>query len=234
MKTSTLFLTAAVVSGCGLGNVGSQGVALTFHNDRDGKLKQGLNDRSPSSFGMKLIAAYLAEDVDPVTQNNVGATEMIYLNPACGDDIGHCELSPGTAFDGTTFTRFVNDYFDFNASSDAVNAAIGSQRRAIPPGTYRYTRLEFCKGNEGHAPNVRWAADGLTPREFFSGGCGVTSAPLSVPLAVATGQAIDVMLSYDLSRAVSDMGPGGQVTGMDCDGTSCLVMPTFIPSSTVQ
>ena len=81
---------------------------------------------------------------------------------------------------------------------------------------------------------MRWAADGAGPREFFSGGCGVTSAPLPQPLEVAAGQAVDVTLSYDLSHGVSDMGPGGQVTGMDCDGSTCLVMPTFVPSSTVE
>src|SRR3569833_3334828 len=42
---------------------------------------------------LKLIAAYLAEDVDPVTMNNVGATEMIWLNPQCQDDISGCNVS---------------------------------------------------------------------------------------------------------------------------------------------
>lgn len=206
-------------------------MALKFHNDQDGAIKQGLDARAPTTFAMKVIAVYLAADVDPVTQNNVGATEMIYLNPACHDDIAHCELSPGTAEDGTAFTSFVTDYFDFDASSQAVNDAIGAQRRSIPPGTYRFARVEFCKRNLGQVPNVRWAADGAAPREFVSNGCGVTSAPMAAPIEVTPGQAVDVTLSYDLSQAINDEGPDGRVTGIDCAGTTCLTLPTFVPSA---
>ena len=45
------------------------------------------------SLRLKLIAAYLAEDVDPVTQNNIGKSAMIWLNPECGDDISDCNIA---------------------------------------------------------------------------------------------------------------------------------------------
>ncbi len=38
---------------------------------------------TPSVVEMKLIALYLAEDVDPTSQNNIGKTEMVWLNPDC-------------------------------------------------------------------------------------------------------------------------------------------------------
>src|SRR5262245_3214701 len=45
-----------------------------------------------TSLRLKLIAAYLAEDVDPMTQNNVGETQMIWLNPECQDNISGCNV----------------------------------------------------------------------------------------------------------------------------------------------
>lgn len=228
MRTQ-LLLSTLLLAGCGGG-----GVKLEFHNGRDGALKQGLNERAPTTFGMKLLAVYLAEDVDPLTQNNIGRTEMIYLNPVCGENIGTCELGPGTnPHDGVAYQAFVTDFFDFAASSAEVNAAIAAQQRAVTPGSYRFTRMEFCKDNPGHVANVRWAVDDGAPREFVYGGCGVTSAPLANPLEVTGQDSVVVTLSYDLAQSVSDMDSTGRVTGFDCNGVSCLTMPTFVPSSRV-
>jgi hypothetical protein len=209
--------------------------SLQFHNGRDGALKQGLNERAPTTFGMKLLAVYLAEDVDPTTQNNIGRTQLIYLNPVCDEDIGHCEISPGTnPQDGQPYTHLVTDFFDFAGSSAEVNAAIGAQQRPIEVTTYRYTRMEFCKGNEGHATNVRWAADGAAANEFVYGGCGVTSAVMEPALTVTANDQVTVTLSYDLATSVRDEGQRpspGNSGPIDCRNGACFALPSFTPSA---
>lgn len=229
MKTSPLLSLTLLCAAC---NAPSS-ATLQFHNGRDGALKQGLNERAPSTFGMKLLAVYLAEDVDPVTQNNIGRTQLIYLNPTCNEDIGHCELSPGTnPQDGQPYMHFVTDFFDFASSSAEVNAAIAAQQRPIEATTYRYTRMEFCKANEGRATNVRWAADGAAPNEFVYGGCGVTSAPMEPALTVGANDQVTVTLSYDLASSISDQAPGNNaVSGNDCRNGVCFRIPTFTPSA---
>src|SRR4051794_31895323 len=46
-----------------------------------------------TSLRLKLIAAYLAEDIDPLTQNNLGPSAMIWLNPECNGDISNCNVA---------------------------------------------------------------------------------------------------------------------------------------------
>jgi hypothetical protein len=224
----------------GLGCGGASGVTLRFSNGLGvasqglARAQQGLNERAPTTYGAKLLAVYLAVDVDPVTQNNLGETEMIYLNPACGGDISHCELSPGVnALDGQPYTHFVTDYFDFAADTASVNAAINAQQNQVPVGTYRYARMEFCKGNQGQVPTFEWAADGAAPTEVVFGACGVTSAVFDPPLDVTAGANLAVTLGYDLSRTVSDTAPGAQPTGVSCVGQTCFSPPVFVPSAAV-
>jgi hypothetical protein len=225
-----------LVLGCGSG--GASGVSLRFANQGPVSgsgvrvVRQGLNERTPTTFGVKLLAVYLAADVDPVTWNNLGATEMIYFNPACGGDITHCELSPGTSDqDGLPYTHFVTEYFDFAADSATVNAALNAQQAQVAAGTYRYARMEFCKGNQGHVPTMQWAADGGAPIEVVAGGCAVTSTVFDPPLTVGPGDSLAVTLAYDLAGTVSDLGPGAQPTGVGCAQGTCFSPPRFVPSA---
>src|SRR6185436_15117013 len=82
-----------------------------------------------TSLRVKLIAAYLAEDVDPVTQNNVGRTSMIWLNPECEDDIGGCNVAGIAQPAGPRVTT----YFDLARPTAEVNAELNSQDMPIEP-----------------------------------------------------------------------------------------------------
>jgi hypothetical protein len=241
MRHLSLGLLLLFCFGCG-GLGGSSGVTLRFANQRPatagpgfgaglGLARQALNERAPTVYGAKLLAVYLAEDVDPATQNNLGATEMIYLNPACQGDISHCELSEGVnEQDGLPFTHLVTEYFDFAADSATVNAAISAQQLQVAAGTYRYARMEFCKRNLGNAYTMQWAADGAAPTQVVSNQCGVTSAVFDPPLTIAAGDAVAVTLSYDLAGTVSDLAPG-QGGGGFCVGGTCFTPPPFVPSA---
>ena len=66
-----------------------------------------------TSLRVKLIAAYLAEDVDPVTLNNVGDVEMIWVAPECGGDIENCNVE---GFDEPAGGPRVTTYFDSRAA----------------------------------------------------------------------------------------------------------------------
>jgi len=200
--------------------------------------------------GIKLIAVYLAEDVDPVTQNNVGNNSMIWLNSQCQDDISTCNVSGAAG----SYSHRVTDFFNFAQGTAAVNAALNSQGRPVEAGTYRYVRMEFCKMDPGTTlsdPNVEWKTpDMAQPRAFATGSCGVTSKPFDPPLVLKGGDAVSVTVGYDLTnslvRGTPDNGPGGvcfgtgasQVCYMDCvddpsGGTrTCFNSPEFTPSAT--
>lgn len=187
------------------------------------------NRADASGFQMKLIAAYLAEDIDATTGSNVGNTAMIYLNPTCADDISHCDVTAGTAEDGTPFTKIVTDFFDFT-SATAANTALNAQGLAIAAGTYKYARLEFCKYADGSDPNIKWSysAGSVSNASFKQNSCTVNSAVFSPTVTVAAGSSVEITLSYSLSGTVT-AGSGGS----NCSGGFCFSLPQFTPSAAV-
>jgi hypothetical protein len=207
-----------------------------------------------TSLRLKIIAVYLSEGVDPVTMNNLGATEMIWLNPQCNDDISGCNIDGFTQPAGPRIT----DYFDLARSTADVNAELNSQGAAVSPGTYRYARVEMCKSYDGErtptVPTMMWAGPGMAHEQpFTSGDCGRTSLPFDPPLELAAGDSVEVTLGYDLGAAIV-AGPRGPSQGcsatiaghnepngtphcfracVDIDATSraCMDFPDFVPSA---
>lgn len=184
----------------------------------------------PSIFGMKLIAVYLSEDTASGMGDNIGRTPMIYLNPACGGDISHCDISSGTSPDGSPIAAVVGDYFDFALPSAEVNAALNAQGHSVEPGTYRYLRVEFCKYNSAGASNVKWGTPDTGPVEFWRDSCVIT-VPLSPALELADGDSVTVALEYDLANTISVgvVASGDSCTGADAART-CFTVPGFSPS----
>jgi hypothetical protein len=141
--------------------------------------------------------------------NNLGSTEMIWLNPQCNGDISGCNIDGFTHPAGPRIT----DYFDLARPTAEVNAELNSQGASVSPGTYKYARLELCKALEGeHAPTVptmMWAGPGMaSDQPFTSGDCGRTSLPFDPPLELAAGDSVEVTLGYDLGAAVVAGHPG--------------------------
>lgn len=187
---------------------------------------------SPTTFKLKLISAYLAQDVDPVTQNNIGESSMFYVNPQCGEDNMRCNVSPGIAEDGQPYTDIITNFFDFGQGSTAVNEALNAQNRAIKPGIYKYVRLDFCKGGTNGVPNAGWAGGNVAVETQFSTGmCGVTSAVMDPPLEVKEGDNVTIWLGYDYSYSIQT---GADAQGWDCVGSggtkTCFSIPDFIPA----
>lgn len=253
MKGSILFVgalasAAVLLSGCGATGTASATVRFsnitgTFRSFAeatpavalDGIVRE-LSRTAPTAFEMMLIAAYLTEDIDPTTQNNKGVTSMIYLNNDCGSDIMHCDISAGTAEDGAPMSKIVTTFFNFGATTSAVNTALNAQARAITAASYKYARLEFCKYNSGNANNIKWA-DGSTiptgtPQAFKRNSCTVNSALISPALTIAAGGTATITLSYDLTPTVT---ASSTCTGDDSAGSvgtkRCFTMPTFTPSA---
>lgn len=146
----------------------------------------------PTSFQMKILAAYVVEDVDSATQNNVGQVGMVWLNPKC-TSINDCKPSMVEYSDLTSPTTF--------------NADLNSQALAISTGTYKYVRLEFCQGS-ADANNVK-VTNGSTTKEFKYGGCGVTSVALTSPITVAEGSSLTINVSYNLKDGEVYWAAGG-------------------------
>jgi hypothetical protein len=151
-----------------------------------------------TSLRLKVIAVYLAEDVDPVTQDNIGRSAMIWLNPECADDTTGKKLPAGPR---------VMQYFDLARPTAEVNAQLNSQDLAIEPATYRYARIELCRpgGDQPQAmvPTLMWKGPGMTSEESsVSGDCARSSLPFDPPMVVDPGDAVTVSLGYDLATAV--------------------------------
>lgn len=135
-------------------------------------------------FEMKILSAYLAEDVDPATMNNVGRSERIWVNPKCpdADSCGDSDV----------------DYFDLSDPTDA-NRKLNAQGPEIAVGEYHYVRVEFCRGGaQGNL--LRYKTAGMAaPLEATYGGCGVTSERLEPAVSVKDGSTVMIALEYDLS-----------------------------------
>lgn len=193
---------------------------------------------APSLYGMKIIAAYLVEDIDPDTQNNIGQTLMFYLNEDCEDDIMHCDLSAGTAEDGNPIDKIigVDDYIDLTDPT-TVNAQLNDQTQSVSVGNYQYVRMEFCKYNTENAPNVEWAFTGVPLRTFTRQTCTISSEKITPPLEIASeSDAVTFVASYDPNGSISI---GDAATGDDCttdtDGMRvCFTIPEFVPSILVE
>lgn len=178
-----------------------------------------------TAFKMKLIAAYVTENIDSSTGENVGLTSMIYLNPGCNEDIMHCDISAGTAEDGQSYSNIVTTFFNF-LTPTAANIALNAESRGIELGTYRYARLEFCKTNSASADNVLWN-DTTGNVSYRHDQCAVNSAAFSSPVTVKDGDSLTFTLSYDLSGVLT---ADPDTSADSCNGTTCFTLPTFVPS----
>ena len=226
-----LGLTMALTSACGSSGqakVAFKNTLVDLGTMRTNALTENTGTVTPTEFQMKLIAVYLAEDIDPVTQNNVGGTEMIYLNPACNEDISNCDLSGAT---------YAPTYFDFSGSSATVNAAINAQARSVAAGSYKYVRIEFCKYNPENAAGVKFkTADMSEAKEFKHTNCGVTSAEAVPPIPVEEGKTVTISLAYDLDKSVfeSTSAPAYDYCGPVAAGSHCFSIPQFTPSAIIE
>lgn len=186
---------------------------------------------TPTTFKMKLIAAYLSEDITE-NLNNSGQTSMFYMNPECMDDIRHCNAGPGNDEDGNPFQYVIQEKFDFAQDSATVNAALNSQNRKVKVGTYKYVRVEFCKYGVGGVPNLTWAGGQLQGEaDEITGGCGVDSVEISPALEIKEGDEVEIQLAYDYSQAIQ---VGADAIGHYCRGEgsskTCFSIPQFVPS----
>jgi hypothetical protein len=199
LKTVALSTLVVGLSACGLKNSATGTVQLQMTNaaslnfsnfDLSNKLVGpfALNSLSPTKFEMKVLSAYVVEDVDPTTQNNVGQVGMVWLHEDC-TDINSCTPADVAFSDLTDPTAF--------------NLKLSSQAKAIATGTYKYARLEFCQGSAG-VDNVQITytdPDTTLPVVITKqyGGCGVTSVALATGVTVAEGGTVKIALTYNLN-----------------------------------
>lgn len=196
---------------------------------RDNPAPPGTYKTTPDYLGIKLLAAYIAEDIDPQTYNNVGATEIIYLNPQCKENIRDCGVNPNND------SIFVTDYFNFARSSAEVNEELGSQQRTVSPGSYKYVRLEFCKYGTGGSPNFAYRAGNMTSNfEFSLPMCTITQLA-SEMIVVSEQDTVTITLSYNLTDSVfvSDT-PFQAASSTPTSPSYYLLTPEFIPSASVN
>jgi hypothetical protein len=230
-----LLVSAPLVAGC----QGSAAVKITFDNRAAGQaLTIAGAARTPSVFGIKLVAAYLAEDSD-ANMDNVGEVGRIWTNPVCDPDGYRCGIGPGAG------PNRVTDYFDLALPTEEVNARLNAQGGSIKPGTYRILHLDLAGPQGAHdrdVPNMRYGMVGGTPVEVRRDNVYVVR--LDPPLVLADGDGVTLSLGYDVrdSYYEGDDLRGGQppdgYTQNDwyCDERDgigrapCLAFRGFFPS----
>jgi hypothetical protein len=193
----------------------SQQSTLSYHEEQRLQTLTDAAKLSPTVYKMKLMCAYLAENITSGRQDNIGQTQMIWLNPQCAD-IRNCDP------DTTTY------WFDFAQNITAVNAELNKQNRTINTGTFRYVRLEFCK-EAAKLPNLQWQAGNMTaPATFTVSDCAMTSVAADPPIVLKEGGSIRIQLAYSLFEFITVMA-GQTFTMGQCssDGRYCA-------SNTVQ
>jgi hypothetical protein len=198
----------------------------------------------PGVFGVKLVALYLAEDVDGQTLDNVGGVTRLWSNPACDQELRRCGVGPSAG------AYQVKDYFDLALPSEEVNARLNAQGAEVTPGTYRYLRMDMAgiqdigSSADQTAPNLRFGADPTSAHEvrFHT---NMEMLPLDPPLVLTSGDTVTVTLSYDLGASyfsgagVDENHPpeGTPLSDWYCGGDSgtpargsCLRFSRFSPS----
>ena len=197
-----------------------------------------------TTFGVKIVAVYVSEDVDSSTGSNIGLTSLIYYNPECGEKMeqnSNCDISGGN--------HTVTNYFDLARPSDQVNADLNGQKRPIELevasdsketaiGTFRYARIEFSSRNPERGNTVKWATTTSTAHEFI-GVQGSSANKIVEPIAVSVGDTIVFTLSYNYSNVIQISGSdqSSEDQHKNCskitNSTSynCFVMPEFKTSA---
>jgi hypothetical protein len=176
---------------------------------------------APDVLGIKLVAVYLAEDIDG-HMDNVGEVARIWTNPLCDSDLHACGIAPIAG------PYQVTGFFDLARSSEAVNAELNAAPEPVKAGTYRYVRVDFAgivpTGDD--TPNLRFGRDGDV-REIRFRDNNVTVA-IDPPLTVEEGGSFVVLLSYDASHAFfsgPDLRAGGPPAGVSIDDWYCIEDP---------
>ena len=166
-------------------------------------------------FEMKILSVYLSEDIDPVSMDNTGRSERIWVNPAC-PDANSCRDSNV-------------DYFDLTDPT-AANRQLNSQGPEIDAGSFHYVRVEFCIGGP-QGNTVRYKTAGMPePIEASYGGCGVTSERLEPAVDVTGGSAVTIALEYDLKSQPLYYAEGGGTCQSIDTPTPCLGGITLTPT----
>ncbi len=229
-----IFGTAVVVTSCGKGVTGGTSAQLSFNSTTVASNSFDLFRKfswfpealavvgvdEPYSFGVKFLGAYLAENVDSVTQNNIGEVTKIYLDPACPED-------------GCPSADTVTTFFDFARSPNEVNAELNGQKRLVKPGTYRYVRMDFCIGGGTRNVRIKKTAADSDYTYFNSNNCGQTSAVMDPPLTIEKGDQVLINLNYSLANTLKNCN-AGDVTSVD--GTclpagNSVSFPAFNPTA---
>jgi hypothetical protein len=236
-----LFCATGLMAGC----QGGADVKIAFDN-RASALSAGqaltLGDgRTPTLFGIKMVAAYLVEDMDQ-NMDNVGEVGRIYVNPVCDEGLYNCGIGPGAG------ANRVTEYFDLALPTEEVNARLNAQSHVIKAGTYRVLRLEMTgpeKVPEMDVPNMRYGMAGETPSEVRRN--NNYTVRIDPPLVLAEGDAVTMSLGYDLRDSyfggpdVNESRPPEGVSFNDwyCGDHSmnpargpCLLFKGFSPSVT--
>lgn len=151
-------------------------VHLKFDHEENDAMKFAMEEEgllTPSTFGMKMIAVYLANDIDGYvpggrvrygmapegyaeihTQNTIienMKSRMLYFNPVCDPD-GDGEIDDCDTASQWKFPNQVRKFFQLGLDTTRLNEQINAQIMRVDVGEYRYVIVQTCLDNYAESP----------------------------------------------------------------------------------
>jgi hypothetical protein len=191
----------------------------------------GVYFQHPSVFKRRIASLYLASDIDPVTQNNLGLpgcnTPTVFFSPDC--DASHdCDIEGAApSHTGRRTRHLLRSWFDFLRPAEEMDAELNNHEATLCPGAYRYVRIEWskragetvagCDGYDGRRMQpgddaIRqpcpfthmWQGGGMTQPYYSTGGGSTTTIKLNNPVEVSWGshRHIEVELQFSLMDTI--------------------------------
>jgi hypothetical protein len=190
----------------------------------------GVYFQHPTTFKRRISSLYLASDIDPVTQNNLGLpgcnTPTVYFSPDCNGS-HDCDIDGAPADRAGRHTHhLVRIWFDFLRREEEMNAELNSYEVALCPGIYRYVRIEwtkhagesiaYCDGYDGQRlqPGTgdsrpcpfthMWQSASMARPYYSTGGGSVATIKLDDPVEVSWGSHtwFEIELYFSLIGAI--------------------------------
>lgn len=104
-----------------------------------------------------------------------------------------------------------DDYLDM-LDPEALNTTLNSQAWPVPPGTYRYVKLEFCSDSKADGvENLQYRAGRMTEDRNVAF-CDPFIGYVEAGVNVVEGGTIKIQLTYDLSRLIDTLDQSPDMT----------------------
>jgi len=214
-------------------------------------------ETTPAELRMKLLAVYLANDVEPellrpMYGSQVASQDLdgnltqamnerrIYTNAECDPDgdgfIDDCDITGGWKFPNQ-----VRGWLDLVDNTAAIARLLYPFRHFVAPGAYRHVVVQTCLQNLDNGTYFAFRGGTMEQEAYFSvPACFHLTSPLPEPVTIRDGDEVTVTLAYKLDGVLQTV-PKGDVSLLTGEWTCavsdadvnavCVRIPAFTPTA---